>query len=189
MDTILDEPAVVLVVLSAAAVLFVIEVALPTAGVAGTMALLLGVAAVVAIDRQDAVWWPLLGPKLAVVLWAVMIARRTRSATLERAAVAVFAAGSVGFGLADDSPVSAVLGVVAAGALGAAYPLLHRAAMRLLERPAQVGMESLVGAHGQVVAWKGTTGTVVLDGSRWNAASPTTGSRSATTSRSERSRA
>lgn len=169
MGALLDEPAVVLVALSAAAVLVVVEVALPTAGIAGTLALLLGVAVAVGIDRQDALWWPLLGPMVAVGLWAVMIARRSRSAALERSAVALSGAGSLGFGLAENSAVTAALGVFVAAAVAAGFPVLHRSALGLLGRPAQVGMESLLGAHGQVLAWSGHSGTVLLQGSRWAA--------------------
>lgn len=172
MDTLLDEPAVVLVVLSLAAALFVIEVALPTAGVAGSLALVFGVIAAVAVTRQDATWWPLVGPKLAVVLWAVMIARRQRSPTFEATAVLAFAGGSVAFGVMADSPGTSAVGVLLALAMGAGFPRLHDRARALLDQPARAGMESIVGQTAEVVRWKGTHGTVRLDGSLWNASSP-----------------
>jgi membrane-bound ClpP family serine protease len=170
-DPFLDQPAVVLVLLSLAATLFVIEVALPTAGVAGTLALLLGAAALVGIDRQDAEWWPLLGPMTAVVLWAVLVARRQRSTALEPIALVLFGAGSAGFGLLAESPATVAVGLAITVALGAGYPALHRAAMRLLERPAQVGMEALVGRVGVVTEWDGPHGSVRLQGSLWTATS------------------
>jgi membrane-bound ClpP family serine protease len=169
-DALLDEPAVALLLFAVASALFIIEVALPTAGVAGTLAIVLGVTGVVALNRQEAVWWPLLGPKLAALLWAVMIARRSRSRAQEGTAVLLFAAGSIGFGLLADSPFTAVLGGVAAVALGAAFPGLHSAARRLLEGPTKVGMDSLIGQPGVVSAWTDRTGTVIVQGSRWNAA-------------------
>ena len=169
MEQFLDQPAVVLVLLSLAAALFVVEVALPTAGVAGTLALLLGAAAVVGIDRQDADWWPLLGPTLAVVLWAVMVATRKRSPLLEPIALVLFAAGSAGFGLLADSPAAVVVGLAITVGLGAGYPAIHGAAMRLLARPAQVGMEALVGQVGVVSTWDGDHGSVRLQGSLWMA--------------------
>lgn len=171
MDTLLDEPALVLVVLSLAAALFVIEVALPTAGVAGSLALVFGVIAAVAVVRQDATWWPLVGPKAAVVLWAVMIARRQRSPTLEGIAIALFAGGSVTFGVLADSPAAAGIGVVIALALGAGFPRLHERARTLLEQPARTGMEAMVGQLAEVVRWEGTSGSVRLAGSLWNATS------------------
>ena len=171
MDQFLDQPAVVLVLLSLAATLFVIEVALPTSGVAGTLALLLGAAAVVGIDRQDADWWPLLGPTLAVVLWAVLVATRKRSPVLEPIALALFAAGSAAFGFLADSPAAVVVGLAVTVGLGMGYPAIHGAAVRLLARPAQVGMEALVGQVGVVTTWDGDHGSVRLQGSLWMAKS------------------
>jgi membrane-bound ClpP family serine protease len=171
-DTLLDEPTVVLVVLSLAAALFVIEVALPTAGVAGSLALVFGVVAAAAVVRQDAVWWPLVGPKAAVVLWAVMIARRQRSPALEAAAVVLFAGGALAFGLLADSAGASILGVALGLALGAGFPRLHERARALLEQPPRTGMEAVIGQGAEVVRWKGTAGTVRLAGSLWNATSP-----------------
>jgi membrane-bound ClpP family serine protease len=170
-DALLDEPVIVLIALSLAAALFIVEVALPTAGVAGTLALLLGVVAAAAIVHQDAVWWPLVGPKLAVVLWAVMIARRRRSPVLEATAVVAFAGGSVVFGVLADSPVAVGVGVALAAALGGGFPRLHERARRLLDQPPLVGREALVGQVAEVIRWDGIAGTVRLAGSLWNATS------------------
>jgi len=171
MDALLDEPAIVLIALTLAAALFIVEVALPTAGVAGTLALVLGLIAVAGISEQDADWWPLIGPKLAAILWAVMIARRRRSPVLEGAAVVLFAGGAVLFGVLADSPLAAVIGGGLAVPLGAGFPRLHERARALLDQPARVGMEAQVGSQAVVVRWKGEAGTVRLDGSLWNATS------------------
>jgi membrane-bound ClpP family serine protease len=168
-DPLLDEPAVVLLLFAMAAALVVIEIALPTAGVAGTLAVGLGVLAVIAIDRQGADWWPLVGPSIAVLLWAVMLARRSRTPAQEVIAVVLFGAGSIAFGLLADSPATALMGAVAAIGFGIGFPRLHDAACRLLEGPIKVGMDWLVGAPGVVSAWDGDTGTVIVQGSRWNA--------------------
>ena len=172
MESLLDAPAVVLVALTLAAALLVVEVALPTAGVAGTLALLLGVAGVAAIVRQDADWWPLLGPATGALLWAALIARRRRSPGGELTAVLLFAGGSVVFGALADSWSTAVLGVGLALACAAGFPALHRAATRLLDQPVKVGLEALVGEVGRVVSWDGTSGIVRLQGSLWNATAP-----------------
>lgn len=170
-DAVLDEPALVLVALTLAAVLFIVEVALPTAGVAGTLALVLGLTAAAGIAEQDADWWPLVGPKVAVILWAVMIARRRRSPVLEGAALVLFAGGTVLFGVLADSPLAAVIGGALALPLAAGFPRLHQRARDLLEQPARVGLEAQVGSGAEVVRWKGGAGTVRLDGSLWNATS------------------
>jgi membrane-bound serine protease (ClpP class) len=169
--SLLDEPATILVVLTLAAFLLVVEAALPTVGIAGTFALLLSATAVIGIERQDATWWPLLGPALAVVLWSVMVARRTRPPALQVAAVVVFGAGSITFGVMADSAFTAVIGVAAAVKMAILFPWVHGATRRLLERPTQVGMDSLVGATAEVVAWSEATGTVRLQGSLWSARS------------------
>jgi membrane-bound ClpP family serine protease len=170
-DSLLEEPAATLVIITLAALLLVVEAALPTAGVAGTLALILSVAAVVGVERQDATWWPLLGPAAAVVLWSVMVAQRTRPAAGQVAAAGLFGAGSVTFGVLEDSAATAVIGALAVAVLAAGFPWLHGAALRLLERPTQVGMDSLVGKTGEIVAWTGDAGTLRLQGSLWSARS------------------
>ena len=172
MDSVLDAPAVVLLALSLAAALLMIEVALPTAGVAGTLSLLLGIAGVAAVARQDADWWPLLATAAGALLWVVLIAWRRRSAAVEATAVLLFAGGAAVFGGLAESWGTAVLGVGLALAGGAAFPSLHAAAVRLLDQPVKVGMEALVGQVGRVVAWDEGAGTVRLHGSLWNATAP-----------------
>ncbi|MGH9273703.1 MAG: NfeD family protein [Acidimicrobiales bacterium] len=171
MGSLLDEPATILVVLTLAAFLLVVEAALPTVGIAGTLALVLSAAAVIGIERQDATWWPLLGPALAVVLWSVMVARRSRPPGLQVAAAVVFGAGSIAFGVMADSPFTAVIGAAGAVKMAILFPWVHGATRRLLERPTQVGMDSLVGATAEVVAWSDSAGTVRLQGSLWSARS------------------
>jgi membrane-bound serine protease (ClpP class) len=171
-DTVLDAPALVLVALSLAAALLVIEVALPTGGVAGLLSLVLGIAGVAAIARQDADWWPLLATAVGALLWAVLIARRRRSPSVELTAVVLFAGGAAVFGALAHSWGTAALGVGLALAAGAGFPSLHAAAVRLLDQPVKVGMEALVGEPGRVVAWDAGTGTVRLHGSLWNATAP-----------------
>ena len=171
MGSLLDQPAAVLVMISLAALLLVAEAALPTVGIAGTLSLLLSVGVVVGLRRQDATWWPLLGPALAVGVWCVMVARRSRSPVGQVTAAVLFLSGSVAFGAMADSPVTVVAGGLAATALAAVYPRLNRAALHLLEGPTQVGMDSMVGARAEVVAWTGQAGTVRVAGSLWGATS------------------
>ena len=63
----------------------------------------------------------------------------------------------------------ALLGVALQGLLEDGDEGRGDAACRLLEGPSKVGMDSLVGAHGVVAAWDGRAGTVIVQGSRWNA--------------------
>lgn len=167
----LEEPAAILVMVTLAALLIVAEAALPTVGIAGSLALILSVGAVVGLERQDATWWPLLGPALAVVVWCVMVARRLRPALGQGAAAALFLVGSVTFGAMAHDAAGVVTGGLAAVALAAVFPPLHGAAQRLLEGPTRVGMESLVGTRGDVVSWEGRAGAVVVAGTRWSATS------------------
>jgi membrane-bound ClpP family serine protease len=171
-DGVLAEPVVVLLAVALAASLFVIEAALPTMGLAGTLGLVLGIAAVVGISESDDDWWPLLGPMLAVALWAVLVASRTRSRAVEAGAVGLFAGGSLVFGVLAESPLAAGFGVAIAVPLGAGFPHLHGRARRLLDQQPRVGLEAYVGRTTEVVRWQGTAGTVRLEGSLWNATSP-----------------
>lgn len=171
MDGLLEQPAVVLVCLAVGSLLLLAEVALPTVGLAGTGAAILGAIGVAGIARQDATWWPLLGVAAGVSLLAVLIARRTASTGGTVVASSLFGAGALAFGLmAEDGPAIAVaLGATAAVTAGF-QPLLH-AAIRLMGGPPLVGMESLVGSEAEVVRWEGDHGTVRIAGSLWNARS------------------
>jgi membrane protein implicated in regulation of membrane protease activity len=170
MEWLLDEPSVVLVCVTIAAALLIVEVALPTVGIAGTLALIAGGVAVAGIVHQDATWWPLLGPAFAVGTWAVMIARQRRSTVGEVLAATAFALGGAGFAIANDDTMSMVVTVIATPLLAWGFPRLHDAATRLAQRPALTGMEALVGHAASVDRWDRTTGVVMIDGSRWNAA-------------------
>ncbi|MBA3399256.1 MAG: hypothetical protein H0U01_04790 [Acidimicrobiia bacterium] len=169
MDWLFDEPAVVLVLVAIAAILLVIEVALPTLGIAGTLGFAAATGAVVAVLRDDMTWWPLVGPAAAVLVWAVLIAARTSSPVTEVVAAASFALGGVGFGLANDDVASIVVAVITTAVLALGFPRAQRAANRLLDRPSVVGMEGLVGRAATVDRWQGDVHVVLLDGSRWNA--------------------
>ena len=170
MGWLLDEPSVVLVLVTFAAALFIVEVALPTVGVAGMLGLAASALAIYAIVHNDMTWWPLLGPALGVVTWAVMIAMQRRSPVWEAVAGAAFGLGGALFAIANDDGASMVVTVIATAVLVLAFPRLHDAATRLALRPAQVGMESLVGGVAIVDRWDRTGGVVLLEGSRWNAA-------------------
>jgi membrane-bound ClpP family serine protease len=159
----------VLLALSSAAALIVVEAALPTMGVAGGLAVVMGVVGVVGIQHQDADWWPLAGCAVAVVLWIALIAYRARSVVLEVAAAALFAAGAIGFGVAADDAATGLLGAAIAVKLLIAFPYVRAAASRLADRPARTGMDDLVGRPGLVTAWSGRAGTVRVQGSLWNA--------------------
>lgn len=170
MDPLLDAPVVVLLAFTLAAALIVVETALPTMGAAGGLAILFSVVGVIGVDHQQAEWWPLAGCAVAVVLWIALIAYRRRSLVLEVAATGLFAAGAVGFGVAQESVGTGVVGAATAAGLLTAFPPVHAAASRLADQPAQTGMDALVGRAGVVTAWDGPTGRVRVQGSLWNAA-------------------
>jgi membrane-bound ClpP family serine protease len=170
MESLLDEPSVVLICVTIAALFLIIEVALPTVGIAGTLAILVGVVAIAGIIRQDATWWPLLGPAFAIGLWVVMIGRRRRSPIGEAIAVIAFALGGAGFAIVNDDTMSMVVTAIVTPLLAYGFPRLHHAAIKLVDRPALTGMEALVGHTAAVDRWDRTRGVVMIDGSRWNAA-------------------
>jgi membrane-bound ClpP family serine protease len=167
-----NEPAVVLLAVTLASALSVAEFALPTLGIAGTAGAALIVLAVVGINDAGLEWWPLAGTAVAVVLWIVMIARRATSVVEQCVAVGLYTAGAVGFGVLEEDVPTIVLGLVLAAGLAVGFPPLFDRAVRLYDAPSVVGMESHVGRTATVSAWSGTTGTVVLDGSFWNADGP-----------------
>jgi membrane protein implicated in regulation of membrane protease activity len=165
----LDAPAFVVVAFTLASALLLVEVALPTFGLAGISGLGLAGAGTLALARQDEPWWPLLLVALAVCLWAVQLARRSASAPAQAVATGLYAAGGAGYGLAAGDAATVVVAVLAAAGLTAGYPPLLAATRRLLAGPPQVGMEALIGRQALVERAEGTRGTVRLDGSLWSA--------------------
>lgn len=161
----------VLVALTLSAALLLIEVALPTFGVAGFTAFALAAVALTAAEDQNHPWWPLLLVGLGVCLWSVLLLGRGRSSTFQLVAAGTFAAGSVGYGLLARDAATVAIGAATSVGMPFAFQPLRQAANRLRELPPQTGMESLVGRTGTVVNWHGRSGTVRVDGSLWNACS------------------
>ena len=161
----------VLVALTLSAALFLVEVALPTLGVAGFTSLALAVVALTAAGDQDQPWWPLLLVVAAVCLWTVLLAGQWAAPAYQLVAAGMFAAGSVGYGLLARDPATVALAAGASVVLPFCFSPLLRAASRLRQLPPQLGMEALVGRAGTVVRWSGSTGTVRVDGSLWSARS------------------
>lgn len=171
MNSALDQPAVILLGVTLATVLVVLETALPTLGIAGSLAAAAALLALIGIERSDATWWPLVGSVVAVVVWLALLFGRRRSRPAEVGAIAAYAAGGVGFALVnEDAPA---LAAAAAGTivLATAFPPLHRATIKLLGATAKVGMESLAGETAQIDRWQSRSGVVLLRGTRWNASS------------------
>lgn len=169
----LDEPAVVLVAATAAAILLLLEVALPTVGLAGTAGIALAALAAWGAERQGDDWWPLLGVVAAVSVWGVLVAVHRHPLKVQLVAAALFASGALGYATTTGDSPAAVTAVVATGLLsGVAFPRIAGAAERLLGAPPQVGMEAMVGATATVNAWADGRGEVVLEGSLWSAEGP-----------------
>lgn len=172
MDFVIDQAAATYVALVLATVALLVEIALPTYGISGTIALVLAAIGGAGIVRQQLAWWPLLLAACGIGLWVVGLARRRRNVALQVVAASLFAAGSVVFALlAVDAP--AVLAAIAGSVVvPVIYPFLLRATQRLMDMPPDVGMESMVGRTAEVEEWSGTSGSVRLAGSFWNADGP-----------------
>jgi membrane-bound ClpP family serine protease len=166
------EPSVVLVAVTLAAALLVGEFALPTLGIAGTASAALIVLAGVGIADAELEWWPLSLVVIAVLMWCLAIARRKTSVVEQAIAVGIYTAGSVGFGVVESDPTTIVLAIASAAGLAVGFPSLFDRAVRLYDAPSSIGMESFVGRSTTVSAWDGTSGTVVIEGSFWNASGP-----------------
>ena len=168
----MDQPAVVILAAAAAAIFLLLEVALPTVGLAGTTGLALGALAVWGIDRQDEQWWPLLAVVAAIVVWGVLIAMHRRSITVEGVAAALFLAGGIGYSIATTDWSAALTAVVATAILAWAYPHIARGASRLTSAPPAVGLDSYAGELAKVVEWDAGRGRVLMHGSLWSASGP-----------------
>lgn len=170
----LDEPAVVLLAATAAAIFLLLEVALPTVGLAGTAGIALAALAAWGAERQGDAWWPLFGVVAAVCVWGVLVAIHRHPVQAQLVAAALFAGGALGYAATTGDAPAAVAAVVGTALLsGLAFPKIAAAAERLLNAPPQVGMEAMVGATATVVEWEGERGSVVVGGTRWTAEGPT----------------
>jgi len=171
-DFVIDQAAATYVALVLATIALLVEIALPTYGISGTIALVLAAIGGAGIVRQHLAWWPLLVAACGIALWVVGLARRRDNVVIQAVAATLFATGSVLFALlAADAPavIAAVVGSIAVPVI---YPALLRATRRLMDMPPDVGMEAMVGRTAEVEEWSGTSGSVRLDGSFWNADGP-----------------
>ena len=168
----LEEPAVVILAATAAAIFLLLEVALPTVGLAGTIGTALALLAAWGADRQGDPWWPLLGVVAAVTVWGVLVALHRNPVQAQVAAAALFAGGALGYAISTGDLPGAITGLVATGVLVTVYPRIAAAADRLATAPPQVGMESLVGTTATVVQWDGVAGKVTVTGTLWSATGP-----------------
>jgi len=154
-----------------AAILFLVEVALPTFGVAGFSALALAALGFAAAAEHDQAWWPLLLAAAGVCLWALLLFARRTSIWAHVAAAALFVTGGASYGVLANDPITIALSVAGAAVLFFSFRPLLRTTNRLHDMPAQLGMDALVGRAGIVAHWDGGAGSVRLDGSLWNARS------------------
>lgn len=171
----LDEPAVVLLAATAAAIFLLLEVALPTVGLAGTAGMALAALAAWGATQhaEGDEWWPLLGVVTAVAVWGVLIAVQRHPVWAQTAAAALFAGGALGYAATTADAPAAGAAVVATPLLAVlAFPRLARASERLLDAPPQVGMDAMVGIGATVASWDGERGRVVVEGTLWNAEGP-----------------
>ena len=123
------------------------------------------------VSMRDETWAPLMLIAVAVCLWAVLLVRRTGSATGLATAAVLYAVGTIGYGLVTGSAGAMGVGAMATAGLSAGFPVLLRQTRRLLDQPPQVGMEAFEGRKAIVASWdwEANRGTVRLDGSLWNA--------------------
>lgn len=174
MNALPDVPVVVLLATALAAILILVEAALPTFGVAGTAALGFATIAILSTGDDDQSWWPLLFVVFAVMLWAVQLTVRRHHRALEVAAAVAYAGGSIGYGIVAQDATAIVAGVLTSAVLPLVFPRLLGATRRILDQPPRAGMESLVGLPGVVVASPVESPavdrlTVRVEGSLWNA--------------------
>jgi membrane-bound ClpP family serine protease len=175
MIELLDQPAVVIVAAALASVCLLLEVALPTVGLAGSTGAALALLAAWGVGRQDADWWPLLGIVAAVALWGGLIAARRASSFGHPIAVGLFLAGALGYGVAADDVTAMVTAASSTAVLVVIYPRIGAAAERLGGARPAVGPGSMVGAKAVVVDWDGAHGHVLIGGTRWSASTSLSG--------------
>jgi len=172
MSGLLDQPAVVILAAAAASVLLLLEVALPTVGLAGSAGIVVGAVAVWGAHRIGEDWWPLLGIVAAVAIWGGLIAAHRASTMGQPAADLLFVAGALGYARTTHDWPAAATAVVAGAFLAYVYPRIAAGAARLSSATSIVGMDAFVGTTATVADWDGGRGHVIAGGTRWSASGP-----------------
>lgn len=165
-----SSPLAVYVITTVAVALALVEVALPTFGVAGLSAGAMGALALWGVDSRSHPGWPFVLIGFAFTLWAVELVRG--SASLRWIAAAAFGLGSISFGAATSDLGTTLCGAAATVGFAAGFPALAGAMTRLNSAASTVGLEAFSGRRAVVDRWDQGTGTVMIDGSRWNAVGP-----------------
>lgn len=172
MSGLLDQPAVVIVAAAAASILLLLEIALPTVGIAGSAGLAVGAIAVWGVARVGGDWWPLLGIVGAVALWGGLIAAHRAATVGQPVADVLFLAGALGYARITHDWTAAGTAVVSAALLAYVYPRIAAGAERLSHEKPVLGMDAYVGTTATVVDWDGSRGHVIAAGTRWSATGP-----------------
>ncbi|MDQ1431374.1 MAG: hypothetical protein QOF40_1976 [Actinomycetota bacterium] len=163
----------VLLAATASAVLLLLEVALPTVGLAGTAGTAFAVLAAWGANQRGDDWWPLFGVVAAVAVWGVLIARHRRSVGGRAIAAELFLFGGLGYAATTGDRPAAITAVIATAVIAAfAFPRIAAGAERLNDAPVQHGMAAVVGTVGVVDDWEDGRGRVLVEGTRWSAAGP-----------------
>lgn len=169
MADVLTEPLTIYVAAVVALTLALIEIALPTTGIAGAVA---GIAAVVAawgLADSGLRSWPFAFVALALAIWAVVLIGRRSHQGWHAIALGLFALGSLLFALLADDVGTLVAAGVATVMTGTGVPMLQVQMAALFDRPSIIGNDAYSGRHVTVLEWHGSSGTIQMDGTRWNA--------------------
>ena len=164
------EPVLLYLAATLAVALALVEIVLPTFGIAGLSAVVLTVLAGLGLADRGLTWLPFAFIGLALCLWAIDLLTTVK--WLRWPATAVFAVASGAFAYDVGGVACWVAGALATVALSALVFPLDTAVRRLNGRRPVLGLEALVGQIGVVDRWESGAGTVMLGGSRWNATGP-----------------
>ncbi len=164
------EPVLVYLAATLAVALTLIEIVLPTFGIAGFSAVALSVLAAWGLGERGLSWLPFAFIALALCFWAIDLL--TPMKWWRWVATAVFALASAGFAFDSGTAASWVVAAVATTGLAALMYPLDTAVARLNGRPPSLGLDALTGQVGVVERWDAGAGTVMLSGSRWSATGP-----------------
>jgi len=164
------EPVLVYLAATFAVALTLIEIVLPTFGIAGLSAVALSVLAGWGLDERGLSWLPFAFIALALCFWAIDLL--TPMKWWRWVATAVFALASAAFAADAGTASCWVVAAFATVGLAALVFPLDTAVARLNGRPPTLGLDALTGQVGVVERWDAGMGTVVLNGSRWSATGP-----------------
>jgi len=164
-------PALALVLVALAGIAIFAEVVLVTGGIAGAVAAVAGIGAVIGVVEGDVSWPMLVVVGVVGAAWLTPLILRPRNPLIDLGGGAAFFLTTLVYAVVNGDWVSIPVGALLTIAIWAGGRWMKNVSATVRGTQPTIGMESLVGRVGVATKWWSADGTVSVDGSYWSARS------------------